>query len=445
MKPIAHASPLLIALLLAGGAAAGHASPLSELASQMRPGEWKELKTQNLGNDTVLFANVNGQLYYGDLSATWSNYLAWNPGTREIYWLGAPHLQPFNFLRYSASDNRWYNEINVPDCMRIGEYKGCFNHGYDDGAIDAAKGIFYYHAGKRIFAYDIAKQRWSDWAQDDLADSRASALEFFPPSGKLVYAIGPGVAEGGLVQIIDPVSHQLETAATELAMGDYNNTMEYSPPERKLYFGGGGESKAFYSLDSARKVVRLADAPDVFGCVRTSLAVDPATGEPLLIANDNRFYAYSPAANAWRRLADPPARMNDTVGAIAAMATGIPESGVVFYLVPTLRKAFLYKHAVGGAAVRPRATGRVAGLRVYAGPGNGLTVALPEGWTPSGRVDLCDTRGRRLATLPAAARIHWVPDAPVSGPLLVAWHEHGRPRESGLAPLFALGNGSQGR
>jgi hypothetical protein len=444
---MAHKTPLLLAVIVAALAfRPGGATALSDLAAQMKPGEWKEFKTQNLGNDTVLFANVNGQLYYGDLSATWSNYLAWNPGTEEIYWLGAPHLQPFNFLRYSAAQNRWYNETDVPDCMRIGEYKGCFNHGYDDGAIDAAKGIFYYHSGRQVFAYDIAKKSWSAWVQDDLADARASALEFFPPLGKLVYAIGPAATDGGLVQIIDPAAHTLETPSRELEMGDYNNTMEYSPPTRKLYFGGGGGSKAFYSMDSAKKIARLADAPDEYGCVRSSLAVDPVSGEPLIIANDNAFYAYSPSADAWRRLADPPARMNGADAAIAAMATGIAEYGVVFYLAPALKKAYLYKHASGGTAIRQDglgsgADGRASGMRISPDPEGGLTVLLPEGWTSSGRVDILGLGGRRVAFLPAAARVHWLPgkEAPANGPLLVVWREGGKRMATRLAPYLVPG------
>jgi hypothetical protein len=214
--------------------------------------------------------------------------------------------------------------------------------------------------------------------------------------------------------------------------------MVYSPLHRKLYFGGGGASKAFYSMDSSKKVVRLADAPDVFDCVRSSLAADPVSGDPLILANNNGFHAYSSSANAWRLLAGPPAWLNGKEAAIAAMATGIPEYGVVFYLAPALRKAFLYKYPAGGTALRPGAAPRASGMRLFADPEGGLTLFLPEGWTASGRVDILGLDGRRVATQPAAARVHWIPgkDATAYGPLLVVWRESGKRMGTRLAPYL---------
>jgi hypothetical protein len=419
--------PILVAFACLAPA---HAGPLGDLAGQMKPGEWRELAT-NLAKDTILYRNVNGKVYYGDLSATWSNYLAWNSATEEIYWLGAPHLQPFAFLRYSAKDNLWHSETEVPDCMRLPGYEGCFNHGYDEGTIDRARGVFYFSSVGRLFSYRIADKAWTQWTQAELASARAAGMAFFPPHGTLAFVIGPAAAEGGLVQLIDPAARKVETVAKDLEMGGYSNTIEYSPGHRKLYFGGGGGSRHFYSMDSAKEITRLADAPAELTCVGTSLAVDPVTGDPLFLATDNGFHGYSPATGAWKALASPPQKLNGSTS-VAAMATDIPEHGVVFYMSPSLKKVFLYKHAAAGTPVRaPSAVAK--GMRFNARAGGGLVIALPEGREAEGSLEILDLAGRRAALLPAAERVHWRPEREFSGPVAVRWIVAGKVAAARLA------------
>lgn len=323
-----------------------YSNALGDTAAGMQPGQWKELVTKNLSNDTLLYMNVNSELWYADMSTTWTNYLSWNPATQELFWTGAPHLVPYAFLRYSAAQNRWYNDTSVPDCMRLGGYSGCFSHGYHAGTIDAEKGIFYFVTGTQIFAFDIAAKRWSGWNQSDLSTGPGQSLEYFPPLGKLAYLIGTTVGDGGMVQLIDPSAHKREIAAQRLDMGSYHNTMTYSSPHRKLYFGGGNDSRAFYSMDSAKNVVRLADAPETITCIGSSLATDPVTGNPLFLANSNNYYVFDAAANKWAHITNPPAQLiNPAMNSVSALATSIPEYGVVFYLSPNLKKVYLYKYA----------------------------------------------------------------------------------------------------
>lgn len=78
---------------------------------------------------------------------------------------------------------------------------------------------------------------------------------------------------------------------------------------------------------------------------RTSLACDPVTGSPLVIANSNNFFVYNATADQWTKITSPPVVLNNQGGAQAAMAPGIPEYGVVFYMSPDKEKVYLYKHA----------------------------------------------------------------------------------------------------
>lgn len=196
-----------------------------------------------------------------------------------------------------------------------------------------------------------------------MSDARAAGMAFFPPLGKLAYVIGPAATDGGLVQLIDPASRTVETVARNLEMGEYSNTMEYSPRHRKLYFGGGGGS------------------------------------------------------GSWKTLPSPPQKLNGS-SSVAVMATDIPEHGVVFFMSPSLKKVFLYKHAAAGAPVGAGSR-ESKGMRVYPGPGGGLVILLPEGLKATGSPEIRDLAGRRAAVLPAAARVHWRPQGDFSGPVAV--------------------------
>jgi hypothetical protein len=419
--------------------APARASALTDAAANMHAGQWKEFTTKNLGNDTVLFKNVNGELWYADYSTTWTNYLAWNPGTQELYWVGAPHLVPFAFLRYSAADNFWYNETNVPDCMRIGGYDGCFSHGYDSGTIDPVTGTFYYVTGQQIFAYKIADKAWTGWKQADLLGGFGNAFTWFPELKRLIYVIGNATNDGGWVEVIDPATRKLDTAAMKLQMGGYHNTMEYSAPHHKVYFGGGNDTRDFYSMDSTRKVVKLADAPEILTCKGTSLATDPVSGDPLFLAASNNYYAYKAASDSWVKSTSPPDQLNDTGGSVACLATEIPELGVVFYMSPIRRKAYLYKHAERGAQVNARISGRRAGMQLHWGPQGGLTLFLPPDRDPAGTVEILGLSGRKEAVFPAREQIQLRTGGLSSGPKLVVWSEHGKTVDARLAlPMVNL-------
>jgi hypothetical protein len=378
---------ILLLLALSGLA---FPSALSTAAASMNAGEWKELSTLNLSGD-LLYMNCNSEYWWADMAATWSNYLTWNPATQDIMWVGAPHMGPFQHLRYNETTNGWTNETNVPDCMRLPNYEGCFKHGYDLGTIDPEKGIFYYKSTSTFFSYVIATKTWAQWSISQFSSDRSDAMAFFTPLKKLCHVIG------GTVRLIDPVSHAVETVASGLSMGTYDNTAEYSLVHRKVYFGGAQGSKAFYSLDSLKKVTRLADAPEAFDDDHSSLACDPVTGNPLILSNANNYYVYSAVTNAWTQLASPPATLNaPSSAAKAVMATGIPEYGVVFYMSPNLKKVYLYKHAaLGSQAEAPatRVTAAVFNLPNPAAPSAVMALKVATG--PA--LSIHDSRGRLVA------------------------------------------------
>ena len=71
-------------LLVALAAAPAHASPLSELAESLEPGQWGELATEEI--DAVLVANgASG------IQIPYSEDIVWDPQTRQLFFIGGDH------------------------------------------------------------------------------------------------------------------------------------------------------------------------------------------------------------------------------------------------------------------------------------------------------------------------------------------------------------------
>jgi hypothetical protein len=180
--------------------------------------------------------------------------------------------------------------------MRLPQYQGCFNHGYDLGTIDQERGIYYYKSTSTFFSYVIATKAWSQWSISQFAGNRSDAMEWFPELNRLIHVIG------GTVKLINPATRAVETVASGLSMGSYDNTMEYSPVHKKVYFGGAQGSRAFYSMDAVKKITRLADAPETYNCTRSSLTCDPVTGSPLIHSNSGNLRRHRGHGNAHSRI-----------------------------------------------------------------------------------------------------------------------------------------------
>jgi hypothetical protein len=124
-------------------------------------------------------------------------------------------------------------------------------------------------------------------------------------------------------------------------MGPYHNIAKYNPVNRSVIFGAGNGSKTLHRLDAQGNITRLKDAPFIIRISSTVTAVDPVSGDLLVLnmEDKNKFYALDLKQNDWRQLADAPI----TDGVAAPIST----HGVTLFFSSRPARVFLYKHAVG--------------------------------------------------------------------------------------------------
>ena len=95
----------------------------------MKPGEWSQLKTENLVE--TLRAKGNSGAIFGYNEGT-----AWDPSTRQLFYLGGDHNDPARFVAYADDTNAW-KRLPQPEWLGT-----TATHGYDHNAIDAVRGNF---------------------------------------------------------------------------------------------------------------------------------------------------------------------------------------------------------------------------------------------------------------------------------------------------------------
>lgn len=332
---------------VAGGADAGMGNTLlGMVAAQMAPGSWRLFQTSGLTRD-LLYIDANGK--DGSTAHTdWSDELSWDPRSKTVYYIGAGHLRAYGFLQYKAESNQWIRQDKgLPPCMYLGNYEGCFNHGYDNAALDVASGTLYFNSHRRLFAYDTTRATWTESRlPDSVPAGYASASEFFP-------GLGLAIVLGGAIVTVDPQTKVVTPIATGLPMGPYSNVTAYSDVHRTLFFGGGNGSRKLHAMDKDRRVTALPDAPDIVHVGMTTLTTDPVSGDLLFLSTLMQLHSYDPTTRTWRLLGDAPFMnfaaprsevMNGQVNH-HVLAAPIATSGVTMFVLPSDRyEVYLYKH-----------------------------------------------------------------------------------------------------
>ncbi|MBL8026249.1 MAG: T9SS type A sorting domain-containing protein [Fibrobacteres bacterium] len=326
------------AILLFLIAAIASASVLTDSAAVTKPGEWKELSIPSWNRD-MDYLDVNGA--FGSTAATdWSDNLVWVPSKKQIIYLGAGHLRAHKFIRYRESDNTFYGDPNIPACFKVGGY-GCFTHGYDHQSFDPVANIYYYKSGNGLYTLDLNTETWSSTGVS-MPGSWGTGTEFFEHVRYLV------AYNGGGISVRHADSTVWHTISSTIAAGPYHNKAIYSVKHKKVYFGGGNNSGAFYSMDTLFNITRLADVP--YGSIHVAyscLTSDPVTGTPLLQTDllnpGHGFYSYDTSANGWF----PEAPLPFPAGTGRLLATPLPEHGVTFFMSPSYGgfRTFLYRFA----------------------------------------------------------------------------------------------------
>lgn len=329
------------------GVGAAQASPLSDAASSLQPGESVKVRTHL--SDSVL--NTEGANFI-----MWASSGAWDPTRREVRFVGKRYsLYSHRFLVYSESSDAWSSDRSLPGSLTC----ACNGHGYDHNAIDPTTGTNYYRGynSHTIYAWNGS---WS---------------EIPPiPSGSIDIASSISWVNGLGLVYVDKYKFIYFNGSSWQSLGsppavNYHNVSEYNPTSNTLIYGGGNGVNAMWKLDANRSISRIKDPPFPQGAseTQTVLTSDPSSDQFISWQKRSTTWAaYDVSSDSWSTLqrstgdGSTPSRgvpnlsSSDTAGA----AIGIPIStyGVIMYVQYTgggEAGVWLYKHSPSVAVATP--------------------------------------------------------------------------------------------
>ena len=321
-------------------------SVLAQTAASMQPGEWKQLTTNGFNNGGILEVSCapSNVVEYAD-SGTW------DPISKQFLFYGASHGSCYGqkLLIYRESDNSWGTGPLYPGSCSGNN--GCFEHAYHQNTMNPATGDLFYrpYGSNSIHKYATnGNQQWSTTtAQVPNGTSNCcGAIEYFPEMGGIVWINGPFKS----LHLLNSSTGQWSTLATNLAIGGYDNVIEYSPVHHVMLIGGGRNAgRVLYKLDASGQVTRLADAPtDVLaGSIYSLSSIDPVSGNLLGFSPEGNYYEYNVATNAWRQIAGQHP-LKDAYGEYFELAeASLTTHGVSMFVKHAPAAVWLYKHSMG--------------------------------------------------------------------------------------------------
>jgi hypothetical protein len=324
----------MCSLLLTSTYPAGQSklSELARLAADMKPGTWAELRTSGYNTELLKVQNHH-ILEYTDTAM-------WDPRSRQILFVGQGHYSAVKFIAYSEASNSW-KLLPTPFWWKgdAKTGKGPIGHAYNNNAIDPAKGILYHHqsATRLVHRYDIAREEWSTLPEiKGAAIGHGTALAYFPEMKGLIRVYS------GAVHFYDEEKNTWSLLKEKLPMGPYHNLAKYSPRHKAVVLGAGNGSKDLHLLDAKGTFTRLAPAPFVIRISSTTLTIDPASGDVLVINREDKakqFFTLDLVKKEWRQLPDAPI--------MDGVAAPVGTYGVNFFFAHRPAKVFLYKHSGG--------------------------------------------------------------------------------------------------
>lgn len=304
-------------------------SELAKLAASMKPGTWAELKTDNYSAELLRVQNGN-ILGYTDTAV-------WDPKSQQVLFVGQGHYAAVKFITYAAASNAW--KLMPTPVWWDGDPKsgkGPIGHAYQNNTIDTARGIFFHHqsATRLVHRYDIANDKWSTLPEiKGAATGHGTALAYFPERKGLVRIYG------GAVHIFEEEKNTWSLLKERFPMGPYHNIAKYNAVDKSVIFGAGNGSKVLHRMDAQGNVTPLKEAPFVIRISSTVTAIDPVSGDFLVISSEDKgkFHALDVKKNEWRPLPDAPI--------FEGASASIDRYGVTLYFSNRPTKVYLYKHA----------------------------------------------------------------------------------------------------
>jgi hypothetical protein len=309
------------------------AGSLSQVASQLQPGQWVVFQTQNYNDSTL---NENGTIF------AYAEEMKWDAQRREMQFVGSYHYQRNVHLVYSENTNSWARrnlDINI-----FGPNGG---HCYDHLALIPGLRMLYMRPfgadGNRMRTYNLDTQIWGTTSSFSEPIQDAVGIEYFPELGRIVYA------DEYAIRLYNPADNTWsKVMSTPPGFGPYHNFVEYSPVHKIVIMGGGNGSRAIYKMDPSGNINRLADAPIEMAVGHSIQTHDPVSGNFLIFGEDASAWDFNPISGAWTRLPTPPftSISGDFPTTIAAIAGPISTYGVVMIAkyAGSGSRVYLYRH-----------------------------------------------------------------------------------------------------
>lgn len=347
-------------------------SALSDAAAAMAPGTFRPLVTQNALNCFRMGPGLQPIFAF-------SNGGAWDPHTRQMLMVGAPHGVRMHFIRYQESDNAWYTDSSMP--FGTDGWGGA--HTYDQLTIDSS-GIFYhiYWVDGITYRYDAPAGRWLDPLPATVPSY--GCLDYFPDLNALVRF------SRGNISVFRISQGRWDTVRAGLSIeGDYENLSQYCPAGKFMLFGGGsGNARDLYRMDTSLTVRALNPAPfDVR--IGNNLAADPVTGTLIAVQHDS-LYAYDPDQDRWTGLIKNPLPADAMIGVFP-----IGTYGVIALCSSSSWPVLLYKHAATVATEKAPKTAETDVLSASPNPFNGQT-RISIGTDRPASVSIFDMNGKKI-------------------------------------------------
>ncbi len=314
---------------------------LSDLAVQLKPGEWGELATNNIN---VALGETSGKTATGDI-IPYAEGVVWDPVSRQVLFIGSDHNYykesyiSRRFVSYSDATNSWTIRSNPPWFQPSG------GHAYDHNAIDPIGREFYHYdyLTTTIHRYNIDTNAWSTLPR--------VPTTLYLPLSSITYV--PELQGMFFVDTYGSAFLFSRSTGSWSSLGkwsglDYHNFAEYNPVHKVVLFGGGSGSSKLYKLSASGVITPLNDAPLVLEVARMELTADPVSGDFLVLSQDGTFRAYDVTTDSWRTLPSAPASVRDRADKpeMHVVATPIDTYGVVMYVScdgPDCR-VNIYKH-----------------------------------------------------------------------------------------------------
>lgn len=336
------------------------ASALGDLAAQMQPGEWRELKTNNFTG--ILLPN-----FAGDGSSPFIEFTdraVRNPLTKKVIILGCSRGAPggngkayscggqadedSGFVEYDENSNSWTRRTDGP--VSGGP------HAYNHATLNPANGDYFYRESNQLSNFKLWKWSGGQWTTLTTPPNTFSgfgALEFFPERNALVFVDG-GDGFPAKVLTLPSGSSSWSSTPVNAPIGKFSNFSQYSPKRKVLFFGGGTDGdRVLVKMDAQGTITRCADAPLSIGVFGSNgrQSIDPVTGNLLAFdsgtPNTGHVFEYDPGTNQWTKHGTHP--LGTSSGQVISVMTPVQEQGVI--LVVNFNygndKVYLYRHSAG--------------------------------------------------------------------------------------------------